>query len=188
VLRAELAIRGRAYVVQRVSGGLQPFVFNRLRTAALRLAGVRIGARSLFKGELELTGSGGIDLFSVGEDTMVSGPLYVDLGASVRIGNRVHLGHHVVLLTVTHDIGPSEERCGPPRIAPVLIEDGVWIASCVTILPGVTVGRGAVVAAGSVVRRDVPPDTLVAGVPAIVVRHLDSDSVTSSRTGPPPSF
>jgi tetrahydrodipicolinate N-succinyltransferase len=56
--------------------------------------------------------------------------------------------------------------------APISIGDGVWIGSRVTVLPGVSVGRGAVVAAGAVVTRDVAPDTLVAGIPAVVVKHL----------------
>jgi maltose O-acetyltransferase len=55
---------------------------------------------------------------------------------------------------------------------PVSIEDGAWIAARVTILPGVTIGRGTVVAAGAVVTRDVPPNTLAAGVPARVKREL----------------
>jgi maltose O-acetyltransferase len=57
----------------------------------------------------------------------------------------------------------------------VSIGDGVWIGARTTVLPGVTIGSGAIVAAGSVVNRDVEADTMVAGVPARLVRGLDSD-------------
>jgi acetyltransferase-like isoleucine patch superfamily enzyme len=134
-------------------------------------------------GELELTGCGSTDLFAVGQDTILSGPLYVDVGARVLIGDHVHVGHHVALLTVTHEIGSSEKRCGPNKVAPIVIEDGAWIASRVTILPGVTIGRGAVVAAGAVVARNVRPNTLVAGVPASLVRHLEEEAPPAPSSG-----
>ncbi|GAB4461186.1 MAG: hypothetical protein OHK0029_26110 [Armatimonadaceae bacterium] len=61
----------------------------------------------------------------------------------------------------------------PGKVEPVIIEDNVWIASRVTILKGVHIGTGAVVAAGAVVTKNVPARTLVAGVPAKVIRSLD---------------
>jgi len=133
-------------------------------------------------GPLDLTGTGRLaELFSIGDDTFVTGPLHVDLGAAVRIGDRVRIGHHVALLTVDHEIGPSEQRCGNVLVAPVIIGDGAWLASRVTILPGVSVGNGSIVAAGAVVTHDVPPNTLVAGVPARVVRDLPEDAPPVSR-------
>lgn len=172
-LREELDIPWQANLVLIVSGALPRFAFNRVRTLALRAAGLRIGAHSMIMGAVEVTGPGGVRLVSIGESTFITGPLRVDAGARVRVGNRVHFGHHVMLLTINHEIGPSEERCGPLTAAPISIGDGVWIGSRVTVLPGVSVGRGAVIAAGAVVTRDVAPDTMVAGVPAVVVRQLD---------------
>jgi maltose O-acetyltransferase len=157
-----------------VSRALPQFSFNRTRTAALRALGIRIGARSLIMGPLDLTGAGtGVGRLSIGEDTFITGPLHVDLGGSVRIGNWVRIGHHVVLLTQNHEIGPPEFRCGSTVMSPIDIGDGVWIASRVTILPGVSVGKGAVVAAGAVVTRNVAPHTFVAGVPAKFVKNLE---------------
>jgi maltose O-acetyltransferase len=125
-------------------------------------------------GPLTVTGEGDwAELVSVGCNSVISGPLHIDLGAAVHIGDFVHIGHHVVLLTIDHDIGPPGRRCGANKPAPIVISDGAWLAARVTILPGVTIGAGSVVAAGSVVTKDVPPNTLVAGVPARVVRQLD---------------
>ncbi len=144
------------------------------RTTALRLSGLRIGPRSRVMGALRITGPcNPRDLFSIGTDTLVTGPLHVDLGAEVRIGNRVYIGHDVAILTINHEIGPAEQRCGSHVPEPITIQDGVWIGARASILPGVTVGRGAVVAAGAVVTRDVAANRLVGGVPARVLRELD---------------
>lgn len=155
---------------------LPHFAFSRLRTALYRLAGVRIGRRSLVLGAIEFAGPGRIqDRFALGEDCQITAPLYADLCAPIQIGNRVFIGHHVTLITTNHEIGPPSQRCGLWDSAPIVIEDGVWIAAQVTILPGVRIGRGAVIAAGAVVTKDVPPNTLVGGVPAKVIRQLDTD-------------
>jgi maltose O-acetyltransferase len=173
-------------LIRIVSRGLPQFAFNRLRTAALRAAGLRIGSRSMVMGPIDVTGPGGVQLLSIGEHSYITGPLHVDAGAQVRVGNRVHFGHDVLLLTMNHEIGPSEERCGALTAAPISVGDGAWLGSRVTILPGVSLGRGAVVAAGAVVTRDVAADTMVAGVPAVVVRHLDPGPRTRERSTPPP--
>ncbi|MGD0523932.1 MAG: acyltransferase [Polyangiaceae bacterium] len=193
VMRAladELAFDSRQVAARVVSRALPQFAFNRTRTFALRQAGVRIGKGSGFLGPLDVTGPGDMrELFSVGDETFISGPLHIDLGAEVRIGSRVQLGHHVLLLTVDHEMGPSTARCGALTAAPIIIGDGVWIASRVTVLPGVVIGDGAIVAAGAVVSRDVAPNTMVAGMPAKLVRDLD-DAVPlrrhRPRSQPPP--
>lgn len=167
-----------------LSRALPQFSFNRTRTALLRAMGVRIGRGSLVMGSVNMTGRGGdVSLLSIGEDTFISGPLYVDLGAAVRIGDWVRLGHEVMILTRDHQIGPPHFRCGKTVPKPIDIGDGAWIASRVTILPGVTIGRGAVVASGAVVTSDVPPDTLVGGVPAKILRTLDEPAKDSGTRG-----
>lgn len=151
--------------------------FGRTRTAVLRAAGVRIGERSLILGAVRLTGVGDPCRYLViGEDTIITGPLHVDLGAPVHIGDRVQIGHDVTLLTVNHAIGERWLRSGTSEFGPIEIGHGTWIASRAIVLPGVTIGEGSVVAAGAIVTRDVPPNTLVAGVPARIVRDLPQDS------------
>jgi len=148
----------------------------RTRTAMFRAAGVKIGAHSLIQGKMRLTGKGNpCELLTIGEGTLVTGGLHVDLGAPVRIGNMVRIGHDVSLLTINHAVGPHYLRAGTSFFAEIVIEDGAWLASRCTVLPGVTIGAGSIVAAGSVVTRNVPPHTLVAGIPARVVRELAED-------------
>ncbi len=157
-----------------ISRLLPQFSFDRVRTVALRAAGVRIGRASVVMGPFEVTGPGRMsELLSIGDETMITGPLQIDLGAAVTIGNRVRFGHHVLLLTVNHEIGPAHYRCGPMVTAPISIGDGSWLASRVTVLPGVTIGHGTVVGAGAVVARDLAPNVFAAGVPAKVVRKLE---------------
>jgi maltose O-acetyltransferase len=163
---------------------LPHLTFSRTRTLMLRAAGVKIGAHSLVLGGLTLTGQGDwLSSFSVGDETIITGPLWVDLGARVSIGDRVQIGHHVMLLTVDHDLGNSEHRCGARTAGPIVIEDGVWIGSGAIILPGVTVRAGSVVAAGAVVTKDVAPSTVVGGVPARLIRHVDERAPESTRRG-----
>jgi acetyltransferase-like isoleucine patch superfamily enzyme len=165
--------------------------FNYTRTMMLRLAGFRIGPRSLLMGPVRMTGQGEpTELLTIGSDSVLTGRLHIDFGARVIIGNRVYIGHDVSLLTVDHEIGKSNMRCGRHALRPISIEDGVWIGSRVTVLPGVRIGAGSVVAAGAVVAHDVERNTLVGGVPARLIRELDSDEATKSEVRPrsaPPS-
>jgi maltose O-acetyltransferase len=169
----ELGHVGTRVMAQTVAQLLPQFCFNRLRTGIWRALRFDIGKGTLLMGDLLISGAGDwTTLFSIGEDTYISGPLRVNLGGTLRIGSRVNIGHDCLFLTVDHDIGGPERRAGLSQNRSVTIEDGVWIGSRAVILPGVTVGRGAVVAAGAVVHRDVPADTVVGGVPATVLRDL----------------
>jgi acetyltransferase-like isoleucine patch superfamily enzyme len=77
-----------------------------------------------------------------------------------------------MLITGAHQIGDEYQRARDLNPEPINIEEGVWLGARCIILPGVTVGRGAVVAAGAIVTKDVPPNKLVAGVPAKVIKSL----------------
>ncbi len=96
-----------------------------------------------------------------------------DMGG-VDIGDLVMIGPNVSIITVGHAMEPSQRRKFI-EAKPIVIQRNVWIATGVTILGGVTVGESSVVGAGAVVTRDVPPGTFVAGVPARVIRLLESD-------------
>jgi maltose O-acetyltransferase len=180
--REEMNYDLRKLAVRAFSSGLPQHGFNRLRTRLLIRAGLHIAPRASIAGPVRITGPGPLGaLLSIGPGSFISGPIHIDLGAAVSIGARVYIGDQVKLLTGTHEIGESNQRCGGHRWAPIEIGDGAWIGSGVTVLPGVRIGGGAVVGAGAVVTADVAPDTLVAGVPARFVRDLDPEGATASR-------
>ena len=95
--------------------------------------------------------------------------------AEVTMGDWVMIGPHVLISTVNHPLSPRGRRNRLGVAKPVRIGDDVWIGGHAAILPGDTIGDGAVVAAGAVVTKDVPPYTVVAGVPARVVKKIEDD-------------
>ena len=120
-------------------------------------------------------------------------PFYTDFGRNIRIGKNVFInsgccfqdqggielgdgcliGHQVVIATLNHDLDPRKRGGMVP--APVRLGKNVWVGAHATILAGVTIGDNAVVAAGAVVTGDVPPDTVVGGVPARVIKKIGAD-------------
>jgi maltose O-acetyltransferase len=93
--------------------------------------------------------------------------------APVTIGNYVLFGPAVQLYTATHPLSASERRKGLESGKPIWIEDDVWVGGGAIILPGVRIGQGAVIGAGSVVTRDVPGQVFAAGNPCRVIRALE---------------
>lgn len=94
----------------------------------------------------------------------------------VRIGDYCMMAPGVHIYTATHPLDPTERNSGREYAKPVTIGHNVWLGGRAVILPGVTIGDNVVVAAGAVVSRDVPPNTVVAGNPARVIRELKSDA------------
>ncbi|MBK5222602.1 MAG: acyltransferase [Acidimicrobiia bacterium] len=146
----------------------------RLRTAVLRSCGWQIGRGTIFAGVPVLTGNGALlDRLSIGAVGFVNVGCHWDLNERIVIGDHVSIGHEVLLVTSTHRLGDRRHRAADLDPRPITIGDGVWLGARSTILPGVTIGDGAVVAAGAIVRRDVPPDALAAGPQGEVIRILD---------------
>jgi maltose O-acetyltransferase len=108
----------------------------------------------------------------IGADCFLNDGCRFDVSARVVIGDNVYLGHEVAALTATHEMGTGWRRASHMKAAPITIEDGAWLGARAIVLGGVTIGAGAVVAAGAVVTRSVAPNTLVGGVPAVVIREL----------------
>lgn len=131
-------------------------------------------------------------LFRAPSDAVIMPPFFCDYGwnislgrqvffnvnciildvAPVTIGNNVLLGPAVQLNTPLHPMDAAERRSGLEYARPITVGDDVWIGGGAIICPGVTIGPRSVVGAGSVVVKDVPPDVLVAGNPARVIRPL----------------
>ena len=114
--------------------------------------------------------AGGVDI-SVGRNVFVNqNCTFYDLGG-LDIADDVMIGPNVSIITSGHPIEPSRRRAFTTA-KPIVIERNVWIAAGATIIGGVTVGENSVVGAGSVVTRNVPPNTLVGGNPAGVIRLI----------------
>lgn len=110
---------------------------------------------------------------TVGKNVFINtGCRFQDQGG-IRIGDHVLIGHNVVLATLNHDFAPYNRATMHP--APIHIEDRVWIGANATVVPGVTIGENSIVAAGAVVTKDVPPNTIVGGVPAKVLKRIDEN-------------
>ena len=150
-------------------------LFPQLRAPWLRLLGARIGRRSVLHDvrffNLYRRGLAGLE---IGEECFVGDECLLDLAEGVRLERQVTLAERVLILTHTN-VGYHDHplQAGfPAMAAPVVIERGSFLGANVTVLPGIRVGEQSFVAAGSVVTADVPPRTLVAGVPARPVRTI----------------
>jgi acetyltransferase-like isoleucine patch superfamily enzyme len=134
-----------------------------IRHAFLRAAcGVKIGRNSSIAMRCFITGTN----IKVGQNTAINRFTYLDGRAPLYIGNNVNISHYTLIHTLSHDYqSPEFVAVGKP----VVIMDHAWIGARVIILPGVTIGEGAVVGAGAVVSRDVPPYAVVVGQPAKIV-------------------
>ncbi len=112
----------------------------------------------------------GVDI-SVGHNVFINQNCTFDDLGGLDIADDVMIGPNVSIITSGHPIEPSKRRAFVVA-RPIVIERNVWIAAGATIIGGVTVGENSVVAAGSVVTKDVPPNTLVGGNPARVIRSI----------------
>jgi acetyltransferase-like isoleucine patch superfamily enzyme len=116
------------------------------------------------------SGHGGT--LSIGDGTFINSGTTIAAAQEVRIGKNCAIGNYCVIMDSDfHAVGDHTQPAVPK---PVVIEDGAWLAVRATVLKGVTIGRGAVVAAGAVVTKDVAPYTVVAGVPAKFLKAVET--------------
>lgn len=109
----------------------------------------------------------------VGKNSYCNSLCFFDLTNDITIKDNCCVAMQVSFINATHEIGKSEFRGSTGYSKPIVVEDGCWICSRVTILPGVTIGRGCVIAAGALVVSDCEPNGLYAGVPAKRIKDLD---------------
>lgn len=167
--------------------------FGHILNAQMRLRGkVEAPLSVRLRGSVQLTGSGelilgeGVSLngtvvpielityesgrIEIGQHTFINYGSSIAARESVKIGSNCHLGHYMFVMdNGQHDVVRHLEV---PPSNPIVIEDNVWIGSKVVILPGVHIGSRAVIGAGSVVTKSIPPRCVAAGNPARVLRHL----------------
>jgi acetyltransferase-like isoleucine patch superfamily enzyme len=115
----------------------------------------------------------------IGEGSVIGFDSILDGRAGLDIGRHVNVSSSVAIWTLEHD---HRDPYFGARGAPVVVGDRAWLSFRCTVLPGVTIGEGAVVAAGAVVTKDVPSFAIVAGVPAVVVGERSSRELTYELT------
>lgn len=107
---------------------------------------------------------------NIGEEVFINACCHFQDHGGVTIGDGCQIGHNVVFATLNHELEPEKRKTTRP--APIVLGKNVWIGSNATILQGVTIGDNAVVAAGAVVTKDVPPNAVVGGVPAKFIKII----------------
>lgn len=163
-------------MVQAIMGVFPSYVGNRIRTRLFRLIGFDFGEETVIWGKLQLVGTAPLtSRLKVGKGCWINGDCHFDLSHDITIGDRVSIGQQVMILTDTHEIGGKSRRAGKLNAKPVTVGDGAWLSTRCTILPGVTIGEGAIVAAGAMVTKSVPPNVMVAGIPARIMQELPAD-------------
>jgi acetyltransferase-like isoleucine patch superfamily enzyme len=137
-----------------------------------RLAGWNIGDGTVIERGVTLSARGGV---TIGSGCNLNRGAHLDGRGGLRLGDRVNISPEAMILTADHDVR-SPDFAGRRR--PVTIGSRVWIATRAIVLPGTTIGDGAVVAAGAVVRGEIPPNTIWAGNPARQVGDRPPDAQT----------
>jgi acetyltransferase-like isoleucine patch superfamily enzyme len=110
--------------------------------------------------------------FAIGKNSVINGKCRLDNKSNITIGSNVSISQEVMILSADHDPNSPEFSS---RENSVVIDDYVWIGTRAMIMPGVNIGRGAVVAAGAVVTKSIAPFEIVAGVPARVIKQRESE-------------
>lgn len=145
---------------------LSNFIHN-FRHAKLQSSLHATGARLKVQFPLHLYSP---ERITIGNDVSIAAFVHMWGGGGIKIGDRVMIGSHTAITSLTHDY--TEEKMYQTLISKsVIISDDVWIGSHCCILPGITIGSGAVIGAGCVVTKDVPARAIVAGIPGNILRY-----------------
>ena len=145
-----------------------PF-FNSIKSSFLRLMGAKVGKRVVYYSGVWISTGKNLRL---GDDVDVAKGVYITTHGGVSIGNRVLIGYRTQIISANHVVPANQGRIfnSGHDYKPVLIDDDVWIGANCVICPGVHIGKGAVVGAGSVVTHDVAAFSIVGGVPAKMIK------------------
>jgi maltose O-acetyltransferase len=163
------AFRFGIHLIHLVSNVVGDDVVGRaIRGGLLKLAGAHLESEATVHGGTYISKPANL---SLGFHAMINRNCYLDLEAPVTFGDYSGAGHGATFITTIHDIVPGMNVGVGMSAKPISIGARAWIGANVTVLPGVTIGHDAIVAAGTLVARDVPPNSLVAGVPGRVVRQ-----------------
>ena len=152
--------------------------WNDLRLAYLKAIGMDAGPHTYLFGGSEVIAAQSV---TIAGNCHIGRSCQIDGRGGISIGRNVVIASHTLLITADHD-PQSPDFAG--RLGSIVIEDRAWLGSRVVVLKGVTIGEGAVLAAGSVVHRDVPPWTIVAGNPAVQIGVRNPEQHYEINYGP----
>jgi maltose O-acetyltransferase len=155
---------------------------KKLRPRLLRWAGAKIGAENVIR-HIHVHG-GSFHNLSIGRGCWINKDCIFNLDGPIKIGNNVDIGFGAVIITSDHELGNESRRCGTFTPTTVTIGDGAWLGAYSIIHPGVEIGKGSIVSAGSVVSRSMPENMLIAGNPARAVQKLEvtEESISEGNT------
>lgn len=139
---------------------------HHIRNFCIKMAGVKMGKHSIFYIGFKIRSPWNL---KIGEGTIIGDNANLDARSCIEIGKNVNLSSNVSIWTLQHDYRDSNFGNVKNRKLNVKIEDRAWLGCNVIVLPGVTIGEGAVCCGGCVITKDVPPYTVVAGIPATKV-------------------
>ncbi|TYC08802.1 acyltransferase [Bizionia gelidisalsuginis] len=158
------------YINEMIFRFLPETRFFKFKQILCQIAGLELGDNIKICSSVRFLGQGKIKIGSntwIGPATMIISTAEVKIGENVDIAPRVYIG------TGTHEMGTDGIRmAGKGTKKSVIVGDGTWIGTGAIILPGVTIGRMCIIAAGSLVNKDINDNTIVGGVPAKVIKNL----------------
>lgn len=149
---------------------------NPLKRKIINLTNSKIGSEIYYKAGSKIYNTG---YFELGDRCFVSRDCSFITGTDafpdckIIIGQDVAIGLETSFNCATHEIGSPKRRAGALKMASIIVGDGVWFGTRVTVLAGVTIGSGCIIGAGSIVNKDCEPNCLHAGVPARLIKRLD---------------
>lgn len=150
---------------------------HEIRYIAYRLYGIKTHTKNInpgcFMGDKNI---------KIGKNTFINYNCVFENCGDIEIGSNCDVGVEVLFCSSTHEIGSSDRRAGRVMGLPIKVEDGCWIGARTTIMPGVTIGYGCVIAANSVVTKNCEPNGLYAGVPAKRIKELSSEALKAASS------
>ena len=175
----------RLYLYNLIVRLLPETRFFRFKVAFLRWCGATVGKNVRICSSAKIQGNGQV---IIGDDIWIGSQTLLMSTSKIQLGSHIDIAPQVSILTGTHELNCASGRAAGRGISlDIQIGDGVWLGACSKILPGVTIGNSTMVAAGSVVTRDQPSHSLVAGVPAVVKKswnpEVDSTDPSEKGTG-----
>lgn len=111
-------------------------------------------------------------LIEFSEHVFINSNCYFMDGGTIKIGSHVFIGPYCGFYTANHSLNMEQRNSGLEKADAIVIEEGVWFGANVSVMPGVTIGRGAVIGAGAVVTKDIPSFSIAVGSPARVIRKI----------------